>query len=253
MRPLTLPRQRALAGLLTLVVAGIPQAALAWGSLILLDPTPDEDKLAFGASAWRVPRSPDGRHAEHLLTPAVDYYRHDGWFVSTETGVGYNASRSAAWQAGLRLWPQFGRARQDASAAWPRIGPRLQTQAFANASVADVALLQSAISSGSGIHHDGVQTELGVTSGIPWEGGSLGLTLATTYANRAFRRDYTGVDHAGWTDWSWALSAEQKLGGAWRMDAQFQRATILRPPSASGSPRSTWHPQAVLISLWRNW
>jgi outer membrane scaffolding protein for murein synthesis (MipA/OmpV family) len=237
------------------MVAGLPQIAQAWGSLILLDAPPKEDTLSIGSSYWQVPRSPDGQHTTYALTPALDYERHDGWFVSTETGVGYNASPSDQWQAGARLWPQFGRARQDATPDLPRIGPRLQAQGFANVKVADVALLQSAVSYGAGLHRDGMQTEVGVTSGIPWTSGLLGVGIAATYANRSFRRDETGVDHAGWTDWSWTLSFDQKLGGRWHADGQLQRATILGalPPLNGPNPQAGWHPTNLLLSIWRDW
>ena len=238
------------------LLAGLPGVAGAWGSLILLEAPPAEDRLALGSSYWAIPRSPDGRHDSHALTPAIDYYRHDGGFASTETGIGFNVSPQESWQAGLRLWPQWGWAKQDLTPDQSRLGLRLQQQAFANALLGGVVLAQSAVSRGSGQGHDGLQTELGLSSGLPWSSGVLGFGVAATYGNRAYRRDYTQVDAAGWSDWSWTLSAEQKLGGRWHADAQLQRAMVLRSGAAVdavAARRGAWHPSALLVSLWRDW
>ncbi|MGC4061341.1 MAG: hypothetical protein QM749_11060 [Aquabacterium sp.] len=228
-------------------LATLPRAALAWGTLILLEAPPAQDTLAVGASHWSTPRSPDGRHQTYALTPAIDYERHDGWFVSTETGAGFNVSRDASWQAGARLWPQLGLARQDQTDAQPRLGPRLQKQLFANAMLGDVALAQSAVSYGSGRSQNGVQTELGLTSGIPLHDGMIGIGVAATYGNRAYRRDYAGIDACGWSDWSWTVNLDHKLGKGWHADAQWQNATLINQPAPSSA-----HPHALLISLWRD-
>ena len=238
---------------LLVLLACLPGMAWAWGTLILIEATPAADKLAIGASYWVVPRSPDGQHNSHALTPAIDYYRHDGWFASTEMGVGFNASNIDSWQAGVRLWPQFGRAGQDATFEQPRLGPRLQKQGFANVMLGEIALLQSALSYGSGRNQNGVQTELGITSGIPWQSGMLGIGLAATYGNRAYRRDYTHVDACGWSDWSWTVNVDQKLGSSWHADAQLQRVTIVRSGAMTDISQTTWHPSALLVSLWRDW
>jgi len=234
-------------------LVGAPGLARAWDTLILIEAPPAQDKLAIGASYWVLPRSPDGQHNSYALTPAVDYYRHDGWFASTETGVGFNASHVDSWQAGVRLWPQFGRAGQDASLEQPRLGPRLQKQAFANVMLGEIALLQSALSYGSGRDQNGVQTEIGVTSGVPWQSGMLGIGLAATYGNHAYRRDYTHVEASGWSDWSWTVNVDQKLGSSWHADAQLQRATIIRSSAMADIQSMTWHPSSLLVSLWRDW
>jgi outer membrane scaffolding protein for murein synthesis (MipA/OmpV family) len=228
-----------LAGVLALMQ---PPHAHAWGSLLLMEAPPVQDTLAVGGTAWSVPRSPTGAHQSTALTPALDYQRHDGWFASTESGVGLNLSSNARWQAGARWWPQFGRARQDATPEAPRLGTRLQQQVFANAMLGDVAMLQTALSHGSGRDHHGLQTELGLTSGIPIPGGQIGLGVATTYGNRVYRRDYTGIDSKGWSDWSWTLSLDHRFNPHWHADAQYQQASIQHQGRAHGA----------LVTLWRD-
>jgi len=117
----------------------------------------------------------------------------------------------------------------------------------------NIALFQSALSYGSGHNQGGLQAELGATSGVPWRTGMLGLGLAATYGNRAYRRDYASVDASGWSDWSWLISVDQKLGSGWHADAQLQKATIIRTNVAANTPAGAWHPAALLVSLWRDW
>ncbi|RTL31371.1 MAG: hypothetical protein EKK47_07985 [Burkholderiales bacterium] len=232
-----------------------PECALAWGTLLLIEAPPKQDTLAIGGTMWSMPRAPDGAHQTALLTPAIEYDRHDGWFASTEMGLGFNASSSERWQAGLRLWPQFGRDRQDASASQPRLGPRLQKQLFANGMLGDIALLQSAVSYGSGQSQNGVQTELGLTSGLPLARGFVGVGLAATYGNRTYRRDYTGIDRAGWSDWSWTVNVDHRVTAVWHVDAQYQQASVsVRPASAPpGSAAETRvRPYTALLTVWRD-
>jgi hypothetical protein len=251
-------RAQTLSGLLALVLALTPTGhAHAWGSLLLIEAPPTQDTLAAGATWWAVPRSPEGRQTTYALSPALDYYRHDGWFASTEAGLGLNLSHSSQWQAGARLWPQFGRARQDATPAAPRLGPRLQQQLFANAMLGEVALLQTAVSHGAGRDLRGVQAEVGLTSGVPIPGGLLGVGVARTWGNGAFRRDYNGLSGAGWSDWSWTLSVEHRLNAQWHFDAQFQQARVQTGWPASGDAAgatSPGHarPHAALLTLWRD-
>lgn len=226
--------------------------AQAWGSLLLIEAPPAQDALAIGGSVWAVPRSPDGAHEAHALTPAFEYYRHEGWFASTEMGLGFNASHSEDWQGGVRLWPQFGRARQDEAPGAAHLGDRLQKQVFANHMLGGVALLQSALSYGSGGSQNGLQTELGLTSGVPMEGGLLGLGLATTYGNRAYRRDYTGIAHAGWSDWSWSANLDHRFDQHWHVDAQYQRASLAVSGANAQVSTSRARPYTAILTIWRD-
>ena len=118
------PRCRLGAAGVCLALAGtlVSSSAWAWGNLLLIDAPPAQDTLAVGASAWAVPRSPGSRQQATLMLPALDYERHDGWFVSTDLGVGQNLSGHRDVQAGWRLWPQFGRSTKDATPGLPAFG-----------------------------------------------------------------------------------------------------------------------------------
>jgi outer membrane scaffolding protein for murein synthesis (MipA/OmpV family) len=258
-------RRRTRAVLAAAVLAAAAQAAGAWGGLLLIEAPPAATALAVGPSLWVLPRSPGASNSQLSLLPGVDLGTPGGFFASTDTGVGWNLSSRADVQAGLRLWPQFGRRQADAPRGIDALGHRLQAEAFANWAALPVLLLQSGVLAGGGRHHDGVQTEIGATSGLPIGNDLLGIGLAATWANGAWRRSYFGVSAAeaaasglpawqpgaGWQDVSLTLSAEHKLGAKWRLSGQLIVARLLGAAAHSpltASPRQT----AATLTLWRD-
>lgn len=242
------PRSVALCVALQCVGGG----AWAWGSLLLTDAPPEADHLALGASAWSVPRSSGSARQTQLLLPAIDYQRADGLFVSTDLGVGQNLSPWRQLQAGWRLWPQFGRDRKDASAGLQAHGPRWLKQVFANVQVTDWLLAQSTVSAGGGRVGQGLSAEVGLTSGVPLGGDLLGVGVAATSGNRAFRRDETGEAKSGWSDMSVTLSMEHRWTQDWRVDAQWQQVWLLgdKPAMADRGVHRRQH--LLTVGVWRD-
>lgn len=231
---------------LAMAIAG--STALAAGNLLLLDPPPERDTFALGGSVWNLPTYPGSRQRDTYVLPAIDWYAHNGLFVSTDNGVGWNLSTSKDWQAGVRLWPQFGRSRKDGPAGVSPIGWRVQPQAFANLMLGDVALLQSGVLYGAGRDRNGLQVELGITSGIPLGDSLIGVGLSTTWANAAWRDSYFGVSAAdakasglpafaagsGMLDTALTLSVEHKFNAQWKISGQLVlsrfSASVARSP-----------------------
>jgi outer membrane scaffolding protein for murein synthesis (MipA/OmpV family) len=240
-------------------------SAWAWGSLLLIEAPPAQTSIAVGPSAWSLPRFPGAHASRQMLLPGVDIYRADGIFASTDTGLGWNLLSRPEWQAGVRLWPQFGRSRADVPAGIATVGHRLQAEVFVNHLVLPVVLLQSGWLHGAGRDHDGTQVELGATSALPIGGQLLGIGLATTWANRGFRQSYFGVASAeaqasglpaatlgaGWQDASLTLSAEHRWGPQWRLSGQIVRAKLLGAAARSPLTRSPMQTAATL-TLWRD-
>ena len=243
-----------LAGLgLALACASWTSGAWAWGNLLLLDAPPAQDKLSVGVSEWLLPRSVGSRVEESWLLPAIDYERSDGWFASTDSGLGQNLSSNPRVQAGWRVWPVLGRTRSDAQGPLKAYSDRLTVQPFANAMVSDWLLAQSTLVYGSGLHHDGVSAEMGLTTGLPLGADIIGVGVAATLANAAQRRDETGVSGGGWTDWSLNLGVEHHLSSQWRLDAQLQSAWLLNTrPSGQAPYPVNRHPWLLSVSLWRD-
>ncbi|OYU81152.1 MAG: hypothetical protein CFE45_28020, partial [Burkholderiales bacterium PBB5] len=160
---------------LLLVSIGSARAA---GSLVLIDGVPAQTTRAAGLSEWALPDYPGARSRQTTVLPGLDLYGASGWFVSTDNGVGWNLSSRVDVQAGVRLWPQFGRTSADAPRGLLPVGDRLQAQVFANQAVLPALLVQSAFAQGAGRNHRGTQAELGLTTGLPWGPNLLGLSLA---------------------------------------------------------------------------
>jgi len=250
-------------GLLALGLGATAGPAMAFGNLLLIDTAPAATTVAAGPSVWQLPRYPGARTSSTRLVPGLDIYMANGLFISTDTGVGWNLSRRADLQAGARLWPQFGRRQADMPQGLPGIGTRLQTQAFVNYAPLPALLLQAAVLHGAGRRHDGLQFEWGATSGLPLGDDLLGIGVAASCANRAYRESYFGVSAAqsaasglpatpigaGWQDVSLTFSAEHKLAAGWRLDAQFIAARLLGPAAASPLTASK-RQSAGTVTLW---
>lgn len=253
-----------------LALAGTLPCAHAAGSLLLLDAPPVEATWSAGLS-WRGwPRVPGSARQHFALLPALDYESPTGVFAATDTGLGWNLAPKLLqgdagrhWQLGARLWPQSGRSRRESPPGVDSLGTRLITQLFANHQVLPELLLQSGLAWGSGRHHNGGQLEFGATSGIPIGSELLAISLATTYANAAHLSGSFGVGrreakasglaefhpHAGWQDWSIALSAEHKFSPDWSVNGQWLHAQLIGQALHSPLTHSRDQP-AFIASVW---
>lgn len=256
---------RSLAGLAAVAgLAACPLQAPAAGNLLLIDAPPQSTTLAVGPSLWSLPRYPGGGKNELRLLPGVDVYTSGGFFASTDLGLGWNASPRSDAQAGVRLWPQFGRRGSDAPAGLQPIGDRVQLEAYGNWQAMRALLLQAGVLHGAGRHHDGSQLELGATSGLPIGDDLLGLGASATWANRAFRQSYFGVSAqesaasglpawnlgAGWQDAALTFSGEHRFGPHWRLDGQWIVTRLLGAAAHSPVAQRRQSSMATL-TLWR--
>lgn len=258
---------------LTLAFASLMAAAApvwAAGSLVLMDEPPAQTSWSGGVSARSWPSAPGGRTRSDDVLPAVEFLSPNGAFVSTDLGVGWNlvplladAQTAKTWQAGARLWPQFGRPSRYTPQGIDRLGSRITTEAFANVQATSFLLLQSGLSWGSGRRHDGGQLELGLTSGLPIGDDLIGITLGGTWANRAHLRGSYGVGaresqasglpewhpRAGMMDWSIGLSGEHKFSERWSVSGEWIDAHLVGDAARSPLTRAKAQ-QTLSASLW---
>jgi outer membrane scaffolding protein for murein synthesis (MipA/OmpV family) len=242
-RPWNCPDSGATAlALAALLASAAPTDAQAWGNLLLIEAPPASSTLAVGATTLAWPLYPGSDALRGTLLPGIDLYHSSGFFASTEQGLGWNLSQRSDVQAGVRLWPQPGRRRRDVPPAIAPIGMRLQQELFANLQALPVSLLQSGLLHGSGPHRDGMQLEVGATSGVPIGADLLAIGVAATYANAAHRQGYYGICtsdaaasvlratpplRAGWQDTSLSFSAEHRVDARWHVDGQLVVARLL--------------------------
>ena len=242
-----------------------PMLARAWGTLLLIDKPPESRTLAVGPSVWSMPTYPGSRTTRALVIPGFDYYAPSGFFASTDASIGWNLTHSDVVQMGVRVWPQFGRDDKYSPAGAGAVGTRLQAQGFFNVQAMRALLLQSTVSYGAGSRHDGGQIEIGATSGLPIGSDILGIGVAASYANHAFRQSYFGISDAqavgsglaatnlpyGWQDVSLIVSGEHKFSEHWRIDGQVIAARL--EGAAARSPLTQSRRQvAATVTLWRD-
>lgn len=243
--------------------------AQAAGNL-LLEPPPAEAQWSGGLS-WRGwPRAPGSARQRDGLLPALDYSNPNGFFLSTDTGLGWNfapallgADAAKDWQLGARIWPQAGRPRRDTPPGIDSLNSRIGGEFFANVQAHPALLLQSGVTFGGGRYRHGNLLEIGATSGIPLGPDLLAISLAASYGNSAQLRGSFGVSAAeakrsglseylpasGWQDWSIALSGEHKFSADWSVSGQWMQARLIAQAARSPLTQSRNQPSFIL-SVW---
>ena len=252
-------------GLLSAALGVACAAAHGYGGLIILGAPPAEhDRIALGPGVVAFPEHAGSSEHKVWPIPAIDYYSTLGGFVSTDIGVGWNFSPRADLQAGVRLWPQFGRDDSPPGLpGLPGVPDRLGKAAFANYAPLRALLLQSSLMYGAGRDGDGLMAEIGATSGLPIGDALLAVTLGGSWANRSYRQSFYGVGAAdsvasglpewnvgaGWQDVNLSLSLDVPLGDRWKLSGQLLGARLLG--AAADSPITRSRTQSTLsLTLW---
>ncbi len=131
--------------------------------------------------------------------PALDYRWASGWFAGTTNGIGYNFSRQAGVQYGVRVTADFGRD-ESRSAVLRGLGDvdaRPELGAFYNLQPTPHTFLTSSVRYGAGQGRDGLLIDLGAGLNAQvapaWR---MGAGVAATWANAAYTQSYFGVDAA---------------------------------------------------------
>lgn len=206
MRPAVLaisPSAVRIAALLTVTALGAVMAsgahAQAFDAVRLYGAAADRDggTLGLAVVAGHAYMGSDERRTRAY--PAIDYRWASGWFAGTTNGVGYNFSRQAGVQYGVRLTADFGRD-ESRSAVLRGLGDvdaRPEIGAFYNLQPTAHTSLTSSLRYGAGQGRDGLLLDLGAGLNAQvapaWR---LGAGVAATWANAAYTQSYFGVDAA---------------------------------------------------------
>ena len=206
MRPAVLatsPSAVRIAALLTVTALGAVMAsgahAQAFDAVRLYGAAADRDggTLGLAVVAGHAYMGSDERRTRAY--PAIDYRWASGWFAGTTNGVGYNFSRQAGVQYGVRLTADFGRD-ESRSAVLRGLGDvdaRPEIGAFYNLQPTAHTFLTSSLRYGAGQGRDGLLLDLGAGLNAQvapaWR---LGAGVAATWANAAYTQSYFGVDAA---------------------------------------------------------
>ena len=249
-----------------LLLGAVAARAHAAGGLILVDKPPAEHyTLSIGPGVAGYPEAPGSSRTKVIAVPGVDYYSSLGAFAATDTGLGWNFSRRDDLQAGVRLWPVFGRS-DDSSRrrGLPDVGTRLGKGVFLNYAPLPFMTLQSGVLAGSAYKGDGVQIEGGATVGAPIGDRVLaGVTLGATWSNGPHLRSYFGVTPqasaapglpvytpgAGWTDVNVQLNGEVRIAERWKLSGQVVGARLVGDAARSPVTQSR-NQTSFSLTLW---
>jgi outer membrane protein len=190
---------RSLSRLALLAAICLPSLAAAQSFATVRLGPPGIDARRAGLAVVSAPRYLGSDERRTLAMPLLDAHWANGWFAGTVNGIGYNFSKQATRQYGLRLTADFGRPERR-SAALRGLGDvdaRPELGGFLNIRPTSHLLLSSSLRAGSGRERKGLVLDLGATQalalGAQWH-ASIGLGL--TLANRAHLQDYFGVNAA---------------------------------------------------------
>lgn len=204
MRPAVFTPSRSAARIAALLTASALGAGLSFGAraqafdaVRLYGAVADRDggTLGLAVVAGHAYMGSDERRTRAY--PALDYRWASGWFAGTSNGVGYNFSRQAGVQYGVRLTADFGRDERR-SAVLRGLGDvdaRPEFGAFYNLQPTAHTFLTSSLRYGAGQGRDGLLLDLGagLTAQVApaWR---MGAGVAATWANAAYTQSYFGVD-----------------------------------------------------------
>ena len=206
MRPAVLatsPSAVRIAALLTVTALGAVMAsgahAQAFDAVRLYGAAADRDGGTLGLAVVAAHAYMGSDERRTRAYPAIDYRWASGWFAGTTNGVGYNFSRQAGVQYGVRLTADFGRD-ESRSAVLRGLGDvdaRPEIGAFYNLQPTAHIFLTSSLRYGAGQGRDGLLLDLGAGLNAQvapaWR---LGAGVAATWANAAYTQSYFGVDAA---------------------------------------------------------
>ncbi|MDE3009929.1 MAG: MipA/OmpV family protein [Pseudomonadota bacterium] len=254
--------------LLVVLLGLMPGAAHAEGGLLLVDPVPETAQWSDGATLFLFPSYPGAIRRDPLPIPAFEWLSPSGLFVSTDLGLGWNASRRKDLQYGVRLWPALPRSAGDGPRlhGLPGIPLRIERSLFANWIPFEFLQLQSTLRTGLGADGRGTLAEFGTSFGAPLgQRVVAGATIGMSWANQSWRQSWFGIDPqaaaasgyhpflagAGWQDFQLAVGGEWQLAEQWRLDIRTEHWRLLGAAAASPLTEARWQ-HGLVLSLWHD-
>ncbi len=158
------------------------------------------DKGEGGALSLSAHAAPDYANSDMSrlrVMPGLEYRWANGWFASTERGVGYNFGKGSALQYGLGLGADMGRRSSGALSGMGDVDARLEYGAFMQYALSPDADVAAALRYGSGNDGQGMVVELGAHYTMhlapQW---TLRFGAGTAWANAPYLQTYFGVTDA---------------------------------------------------------
>ncbi|MFZ6747772.1 MipA/OmpV family protein [Undibacterium sp. Ren11W] len=157
----------------------------------------DGGLVGVGAVMGTEYRGSDQRR--NMLVPLLDYQWSNGWFAGTSNGVGYNFSKSAGFDYGVRLTADLGRkeSRSDALRGMGDISAKAEYGVFLNYALTREFTLTSSYRYGSRDNNKGGVLDLGaVYSFMLAPSWRMALGAATSVVDSDYMQTNFGVTKA---------------------------------------------------------
>lgn len=157
---------------------------------------PKDINYSLGAVALSVPKYHGSDERRYALYPMFDVQWKSGAFFSSVNGLGYNFSKNAAMQYGLRMSLEAARdeSRSSKLRGLGDVNTAIEPGAFFNFSLSQQYTLLSSVRYGSGVDHNGVQVSVGgrISTAINPQ-HRLSASLRANWANNSYMQSYYGV------------------------------------------------------------
>lgn len=192
-----------------------------------LTPTPyiqNNVNFSLGAVAISMPKYVGSDERRLAVYPTFDAQWKNGVFLSAVSGLGYNFSKDASFQYGLRLTVETGRdeSRSSKLAGLGDINSTLEPGGFFNYYINPNYALLSSVRYGSGVDHNGVQLSVGgrATSLLNTQ-HRLSALFSANWASSSYMQSYFGVNAtqsaaSGYTPYTASAGlTDIKIGANW--------------------------------------
>jgi MipA family protein len=221
--------------LLAALAAALPATAQIVPFYTFGEP-PKQTALSASAVVIGGPRYDGSDRYRVFAAPSIDARFANGWFASIVQGVGYNFSRDAGWDLGLRVGGLLPRKAEDEIAGLDDIPLRAVAGAFGNLRVGSQLQLRSALRYGSGLNRDGLTLDLGANYYLgEWLGVFWNTEASLQWANREHLTSYFGVSpqqsaqtgyaefqpSAGWREYRLGLGGFRPITRQWSAFGSF--------------------------------
>lgn len=195
--------------------------------LVQLVPTsylPKDVNFSLGAVALSIPKYTGSDERRLAAYPMFDAQWKNGAFFSAVNGLGYNFSKDASLQYGLRLTLEGARdeSRSGKLRGLGDVNTAVETGAFLNYNLDQNFSLASSIRYGSGLDHNGVQVSFGArASTLLSPQHRLSASIGANWVNSAYMQSYYGVTAAqsaasGYAQYTPSSGiSDIKLGATW--------------------------------------
>ncbi|MCH8618390.1 MipA/OmpV family protein [Undibacterium sp. TS12] len=197
---------------------------------------PKDVNFSLGAAALSLPKYTGSDERRLAAYPVFDTQWKNGAFFSAINGLGYNFSKNASIQYGLRMTLEAARdeSRSSKLRGLGDVNTAVEPGAFLNYNLNQNFSLASSIRYGSGVDHNGVQVSFGaLASTVLSPQHRLSASIGANWVNSSYMQSYFGVNatqsaasgYAQYTPSSGISDIKLGASWSWNIDSNWSLTT----------------------------